>query len=62
MFEIHNAIHNFYFINKLLSIKMEETTSMIYFLIQIKEITTQLANIGKTLEGSKIVYIMFNHH
>jgi hypothetical protein len=34
---------------------MEETTSMIDFLKQIKEITTQLANIGEMLEESKVV-------
>jgi hypothetical protein len=50
LFDIHNVAYSFYFINKLLSIKMDETSLKTDFLKQIKEITTQLANIGKPLE------------
>jgi hypothetical protein len=53
LFEIHNVVYSLYLINRLLSIRMDETSLRIDFLKQIKKITTQLTNIGKPLEESK---------
>jgi hypothetical protein len=53
LFEIHNVAYSLYLINKLLFIVMDEISLRIDFLKKIKEITTQLANIGKPLKESK---------
>lgn len=60
LFETHNDVHNFYIINKLLSIRMEETCLIVDFLKKIKEITTQLVNIRKMLQKNELVQIKFN--
>jgi hypothetical protein len=60
LFEIHNVACSIYLINKLLSIRMDETSLKIVFLKEIKEITTQLTNIGKPLEESKGVQMTLN--
>jgi hypothetical protein len=55
LFETHNVSCNLYFINKLLSIRMEETFPIVDFLKNIKEITTQLINIGESIDKIKLV-------
>jgi hypothetical protein len=49
-----------YLINKLLSIRIEKTFLVVNFFKEIKEITTQLASIGKQLHENKLVQIMLN--
>jgi len=60
LFETHNDVHNFYIINKLLSIRMEETCLIIDFLKNIKEITTHLINIRKSLQENELGQITLN--
>ncbi len=55
LFETHNVSYNLYLINKLLSIRMEEIFPIIDFLKKIKEITTQLINIGELIDKNKLV-------
>jgi hypothetical protein len=55
LFETHNDVHNFYIINKLQSIRMEETCLIVDFLKKIKEITTQLVSIRKSPQENELL-------
>ncbi len=49
-----------FLVNKLHSLKMEETSYAIDFIRSIKELMTQLASVRELLPDARVVHIMLN--
>jgi hypothetical protein len=47
-------------VNKLHSLKMEETSYVIDFIRSVKELMTQLASVRELLPDARVVHIMLN--
>ncbi len=49
-----------FLVNKLHSLKMEETSYAIDFIRSVKELMTQLASVRELLPDARVVHIMLN--
>jgi hypothetical protein len=57
---MHYPIRTNFLVNKLHSLKMEETSYVIDFIRSGKELMTQLASVRELLPYARVVHIMLN--
>ncbi len=57
---MHYPIRTNFLVNKLHSLKMEETSYVIDFIRSVKELMTQLASVRELLPDARVVHIMLN--
>ncbi len=57
---MHYPIRTNFLVNKLHSLKMEETSYAIDFIRSVKGLMTQLASVRELLPDARVVHIMLN--